>query len=72
MIALALPCDGIDSSIFFLNIKLWWFASDKHDMCYIALFLVIMMDYVMLEKNQKKPDRIVNIDEKKMKLTACM
>ena len=34
-------------------------------MCYIALFLVIMMDYVMLEKNQKKPERIVNIDEKK-------
>jgi hypothetical protein len=30
----------------------------------MALFLVIMTDYVMLGKTKKKPDRIVNIDEK--------
>ena len=31
-----------------------------------------MTTYVMYEKKNKKNDRIINIDKKNMKLTACM
>ena len=39
-------------------------------MCYTALFLLIMTVYVMFEKKQKKPDRIVNIDKEKYEINS--